>query len=568
MHRILALVAFLSLIPLPVLAEMKSAPAAPDRGQPRTRVHFRILDGNGQITPAMVCITGATKGEVRLPPEGRVATQPSRTAPFYSGFQIARDKSRNLDRNWIGPIRKTMGKGDNDDRAYVYELRPSMPYWTEPVMYEVLGDFDIDLPPGKWRVAAVRGIENIPVTQEFTTAAGESEQTRTLEIKPWTDMPARGWYAGDVHVHHTTMTDEHREFLLSWAVASDLNVINILSMGDHKTLWFPQPGYGKPFRTQRGNYALAGGQEEPRSTFGHIIGLNINQVVRDTTKYDYYDLAFRKIHQQPEAMVGFAHLAWNGCSLPRGFPWYVTTGEIDFVELLQFTFINSMDYYDYLNLGFHLTAAAGSDVPWGSTIGEVRTYVYTGRRAEPGKTTLDLDEWFAAFKKGNTFVTNGPMLEFTVDGQLPGSQLDKHKSDKVKVVARAFGHPPIGLPKALSIVANEGVVREVVNPDGRSELVIEFDYPLEASRWLVASTTCDNNAVAHTTPVYVSVEGRPTWCPHRGPLVIEKQLKAMGDIGLEFPATDKNGQAIHERLENARLFYKDLRARMQSETSK
>ena len=81
-------------------------------------------------------------------------------------------------------------------------------------------------------------------------------------------------------------------------------------------------------------------------------------------------------------MVGFAHLAWNGCNLPRGFPWYVTTGEIDFVEVLQFSVINSMDYYDYLNLGFHLTAAAGSDMPWGSTIGEVRTYVYTGRRAE------------------------------------------------------------------------------------------------------------------------------------------------------------------------------------------
>src|SRR5205823_12618366 len=62
----------------------------------------------------------------------------------------------------------------------------------------------------------------------------------------------------------------------------------------------------------------------------------------------------------------------NGCDLPRGFPMYVTTGEIDFVELLQFSRINPLDYYDYLNLGFRITAAAGSDVPWGSTLGEVR----------------------------------------------------------------------------------------------------------------------------------------------------------------------------------------------------
>jgi len=237
--------------------DKSSAAAAEQNPGSTTRVHFQILDGDGKVTPAMVCITGTTKGEVRLPPEGRVATQPSTTVPFYSGFRIARDASGKVDRNWIGPVRKTMGKGDNNDRAYVYELRPSLPYWTEPVTYHVLGDFDIDLPAGKWRIAACRGIENIPVTQEFALDGSEGEQTRTITLEPWTNMPAKGWYAGDVHVHHTTMDDEHREFLLSWAVASDLNVINVLSMGDHKTVWFPQPGYGKPFRTQRGNYALA-----------------------------------------------------------------------------------------------------------------------------------------------------------------------------------------------------------------------------------------------------------------------------------------------------------------------
>lgn len=54
-------------------------------------------------------------------------------------------------------------------------------------------------------------------------------------------------------------------------------------------------------------------------------------------------------------------------------------------------------------LGFRLTAAAGSDFPWGSTIGEVRTLAYTGNN-------FNADTWFAALKAGNTFVTNGPAL--------------------------------------------------------------------------------------------------------------------------------------------------------------
>jgi hypothetical protein len=61
----------------------------------------------------------------------------------------------------------------------------------------------------------------------------------------------------------------------------------------------------------RGDYWLVPGQEEPRSTFGHIIGLNMQDLARtrDLSTYDYYDLAFRRIHEQPGTLVGFAHLA-------------------------------------------------------------------------------------------------------------------------------------------------------------------------------------------------------------------------------------------------------------------
>ncbi len=88
----------------------------------------------------------------------------------------------------------------------------------------------------------------------------------------------------------------------------------------------------------------------------------IRLVLRDLAPFpenaDLYDLTFRGIHENKEALVGYAHFSWNGCDLPRGFPWYVTTGEIDFVELMQFAKINAPDYYDYLNLGLRLTAAA------------------------------------------------------------------------------------------------------------------------------------------------------------------------------------------------------------------
>jgi hypothetical protein len=525
-----------------------------DRGEVQpantTRVHFRLVDGqSGKSTPAMACITDANSNEVRLPPDGRVCTKPSTVQQFVSGVKFDSDP------NWIGPVRKMQGKGDNDDRSYVYEDRPSIPYWKEPVIYQTSGDFRIDLPAGRWRITASHGMEYVPVVEEFEVT-GRGEMERKLLFERWIDLPALGWWSGDVHVHHPSYDSAQREFLIQYALAEDVHVVNLLEMGHHTGTEFAQAGFGRKFRIQRGNFALVSGQEDPRSTFGHVIGLNLQAMVRDTTTYDFYDLAFRGIHGQENALVGFAHFAWNGCDLPRGFPWFVTTGEIDFIEVLQFGMLNRLDYADYLNLGFRLTAAAGSDTPWGSTIGEVRTYVHAGTR-------FDVDDWFRNFKAGHTFVSNGPALEFTVDGELPGTELTRSAGVRLKIKARALGHPRVGLPRLLRVEGPTGAVKELESSKGETELTIEVEHRAEASQWLIASVVCDNNAVAHTTPVYVIVNAQPTWDPRRGPGLIEKQLTAIAKIESEFAhGKDARSTGIRERLARARAFYGDLRRKM------
>jgi hypothetical protein len=335
-----------------------------------------------------------------------------------------------------------------------------------------------------------------------------------------------------------------------------VHVVNLLEMGDHKGMEFAQAGFGSRFRVQRGNFALVSGQEDPRSTFGHIIGLNLQALVRDTSTYDFYDVTFRGIHSQKDTLVGFAHFAWNGCDLPRGFPWFVTTGEIDFIELLQFRMVNRLEYAEYLNLGFRLTAAAGSDTPWGSTIGEVRTYVHAGEK-------FDVDNWFRNFKAGHTFVSNGPALEFTVDGELPGTELTRISGARVKIRARVLGHAGIGLPTVLRVEGPGGIIKEIKSDQGEPELTFEMEHRVDDSQWLMASAVCDNQAVANSTPVYVVVNGRPTWDPLKGPRIIEKQLAGIARIESEFAkGDDARSVGLRERLQKARAFYADLREQM------
>ena len=514
------------------------------------RVRVRLVDSQaGKTTPAMVCISDATSGEVRLPPDGRVCSRPSMVEAFVAGVKF------NPDPNWIGPVRKMQGKGNNDDRSFVYEDQPSIPYWKEPVVYQTSGDFFIDLPAGRWRIAAGHGTEYVPVVQQLEVT-GRGEMERTLVLQRWIDLPARGWWSGDVHVHHPSYDPAQREFLMQYALAEDVHVVNLLEMGHHTGTEFAQAGFGSKFRVQRGNYALVSGQEDPRSTFGHIIGLNLQAMVRDTSRYDLYDVTFRGIHAQKDTLVGFAHFAWNGCDLPRGFPWFVTTGEIDFIELLQFRLANRLEYAEYLNLGFRLTAAAGSDTPWGSTIGEVRTYVHAGE-------AFDVDGWFRNFKAGHTFVSNGPALEFTVDGELPGTELKRSVGGRVKIRARVLGHAGIGLPTVLRVEGPGGVVKELTSKQGEAELAFEMEHRVDTSQWLMASAVCDNQAVANTTPVYVVVNGRPTWDPRQGPRIIDKQLDAIAALESEFAkGDDARSLGIRERLQKARTFYAQLRDQM------
>jgi hypothetical protein len=94
------------------------------------------------------------------------------------------------------------------------------------------------------------------------------------------------------------------KYLLEMAKAEDVHVVNVLEMGHHKPgidamghkhgeTDFKQDGFGPEFRVNKDDYWVVSGQEDPRSRFGHIIGLNINQLVRDSSTYDYYDLVFK-----------------------------------------------------------------------------------------------------------------------------------------------------------------------------------------------------------------------------------------------------------------------------------
>lgn len=534
----------------------------------KTICSIRIIEEDSKsITPAMVCISGVANKKIMLPPMGVPVGLPSDNDVFFNGVSF--DSSK----NWIGPVRMTSGKGNNKDRSVLYGLQPSIPYWKEPVMYQTSGEFSVALPAGKWKIAIQHGSEYIPLTSIIEVSGREKKTMQTFVLKRWIDLPKMGWYSGDVHVHHPTNQPAFREYLLAYAKAEDLHMVNILEMGhhqkgidamghEHEGTDFKQEGFGQQFRVNKDNYWLVSGQEDPRSRFGHIIGLNIEQMVRDTTVYDYYDDVFKNLRMQPGAIIGFAHfswnVSWNASNRTEGFPWFITTGQIDFVELLQFLKLNTLDYYDYLNLGFRITAAAGSDFPWASTIGEVRTMAYTGKNFTP-------DTWFQSLKDGHTYVTNGPALFFNAADKMPGDELLAHAGDSISLSVKAFSCPEIGTIKSVSLFNNEGCLAELHNANAKDSLHLDLVHHLTRSQWISAVVRCDNGAVAHTTPVYVVVDGKPTYDPYKGPGIIEKQLVSIATLMAEEKIKTPVDEGLVVRLQSAVEFYTILLRQMQKD---
>lgn len=504
-----------------------------------------LEEETGKVTPVMACISGVKDTVAYVPPDGARIDSFSLTPVFYKGIEYKSDE------NWIGPVRRMNGRGDNEDRSYVYEDLSSIPHWKDPVIYQTTGNFSILLKPDEYQVSLEHGMEFIPIKEKITVKGDEKEVSMTFTMKRWINLPAKGWYSGDVHVHHPTTRPAFKQFLMEYAKAEDIHLVNILEMGHHLGTDFKQEGFGETGRTCEGDICLVSGQEGPRSTYGHIIGLNITRMERDTTQYNYYDLIFKRLQMQEGAVVGFAHFSWNGCDLPRGFPWYITTEDIDFVELLQFSKINAPDYYDYLNLGFRISAAAGSDIPWGSTLGEVRTFVYTG-------DTFSADYWFEGLKTGRTFVSNGPALILEADGNYPGREIIRDLGFTSKIKVKAFSHPSIGTIDRIEIYNNDGLVHGHMNSDKLDSITIELDHILDKSQWLTAAVYCENGAVAHTSPIYFIVDGKPTWNPDKAPVIIDKQLALIQVIDDEEHGKDVPDQEILDRLDNARRFYRAI----------
>ena len=131
------------------------------------------------------------------------------------------------------------------------------------------GESLLQLPSGQYRVTASKGIEYREVSREVAVAAG-SDSELTLEIPRWINLPEKGWYSADPHIHVARTHKELDPLISKWMQAEDVHVATLLQWGNvtgfHNA---PQYDFGPDSVYREGIYLLASGQENPRT---HVFG--------------------------------------------------------------------------------------------------------------------------------------------------------------------------------------------------------------------------------------------------------------------------------------------------------
>ena len=260
-------------------------------GQKTARLSVAIVDGaTGQGTPVRVHLTRAGRSEAPVP-EAAIAVMYGR-----------------------------------NDRAEGYRSQPDGAFYVD-------GAFELDLEPGNYWLFLSKGNEYLAQEHEIRLGAGE-EVSRSYRLERWVDMPERGWYSADDHIHIRRSPREN-PLILKWVAAEDIHVGALLQMGDFWTdSYYSQYAWGKDGVYQVEDRFLTSGQEEPRThALGHTISLAADDFVRFRGQYYFYDQVFDRVRELG-GLAGYAHQATSyNFRGYRGMTLDVLRKKVDFVEV-------------------------------------------------------------------------------------------------------------------------------------------------------------------------------------------------------------------------------------------
>jgi hypothetical protein len=389
------------------------------------------------------------------------------------------------------------------------------PFWHDHFVCS--GRVTVTLPPGKYDYAIERGPEYVGQTGQLELAAG---QTHSLDAKleRIANLRAAGWYSGDLHVHRPLTEIEQ---LMQ---AEDLDFAPVITWWNNQNLWKGKTLPQQVVRQFDGHriYTLMAGEDEREGGallyFGLTTPLGIETNHREFPSPLQFAEEARKRNNN----------AWIDIEKPFWWdvPVWLASGKMDSIGIANNHMCRSQMlpneawgkprdaarlpaprgngfwtqeiYYHMLNSGLRLPPSAGSAsgvLP--NPVGYNRVYVYLD---EP----FTVDAWFRGLARGRSFVTNGPLLLVTANGDDPGTVFKLQRGEKrsLQIEVQLTSQDPIS---RIELIHNGKVSRAIPCSDELHQRH-EFQLPVDRPGWFLVRAITDVKSTfrfASTAPWYV-----------------------------------------------------------------
>ena len=179
---------------------------------------------------------------------------------------------------------------------------------------------------------------------------------------------------------------------------------------------------------------------------------------------------------------------------------------------LAWTHYGFETYYALLNCGFRLRPSAGTangvhPVPLGFS----RVYVH----CDGG---FSYEKWMKGYAEGKSFVTTGPMVMATANGQQAGAEFKSKTPLEITfdIEAGFVATEPNQAMMIVQVIHNGSVVasKNAGFVEGRGDTSLKWvqvNVPAKESGWFALRTVdlCSGRFFAHTAPWWVEIEGKP-----------------------------------------------------------
>jgi TolB protein len=419
------------------------------------------------------------------------------------------------------------------------------------------GAFRKELPAGPAQLTVTRGFDFAAEQRDVTIREG---QTTELEIRLLRRSPLSrsGWLCGDHHVHMTHGESRIRVDFDYIALAARAEGLDHLSVGQFWNL--PKAtataAEAECRRVSTADCSLSWNLEAPKNYYrgnastclGHcwftgarasesiaeeLLGLSAHDYEVEKTPAPNFE-SHALIHQLG-GVISYTHPCrwwwgqWGGrggypleerkfvSNLAAELPFDTIAGPtFDGLDILMQTHEKQANaqaqqlWFLLLNHGYRPRATASSDATFDNegrgTPGRVRLYTRVQGDRSIGAVA-------GAIRRGNSFVTSGPLLSFEVDGRHPGETVvsDGPARRVARVRAWASGLPGETL-REIQLVRNGEVMRTMPVLQGQQEFAVEHAWTEEGGAWVLARCFGKDRdtQVAITNPIFFDPPG---WKP-------------------------------------------------------